>query len=143
MSGGLKEKIRSVFTPRREPQVVLAEKRLVTMGIGFIQGEIKATETQIQALEEQIARRESPEYQWLIQKYLPAERMRLLVARCEIPPDDGIKQAIAQGQINEIQHIQEELISLDQTLTMLQDRLSTLRRSEKDYFRNKQTGDQK
>ncbi len=138
----LKDKMRSVFTPKRAPHVVLAEKRLATMGIGFIQAEIKATEAQIQVVEEQVARRESPDYQWLILKYLPAERMRLLVARCDIPPDDGIKQAIAQGQINEIQHIQEELVSLEQTLSMLQDRLNTVRRAEKDYFRNKQNGDQ-
>ena len=141
MSTGLKEKIRSVFTPRRAPHVVLAEKRLATMGIGFIKCELKSIEAQIQVVEAQVARRESPDYQWLIREYLPNERMRLLIARCDIPPDDGIKQAIAQGQINEIQHIQEELVSLDQTLAMLQDRLNTVRRAEKDYFRNKQTGD--
>jgi hypothetical protein len=53
-----------------------------------------------------------------------------LEARCDIPPDDAIKQAMAQGQINEIDSQRRELEDMFRTVEILRERLDTLKAAE-------------
>jgi hypothetical protein len=114
----------------RNARTFFQQRRLLQFGIGAIQGQIAALEQSIAAVEAGLKHRETPEYQWLVRQYLPARRRQKLEARCEIPPDDSIKQAMAQGQINELELQIGELSEIEAELVVLRERLDIAREAE-------------
>jgi hypothetical protein len=127
----------AVSNPRKAVNNFYQQQRLVSYGIGTIQGQIATLEQSIAAIEEGIKLRETPAFQWHLKKYLPARRAQKLEARCDIPPDDSIKQAMAQGQINEIDGQIEEISELQSQLNTLRERLDIARQAEAKWFKSK------
>jgi len=114
---------------------VFDRRRLQKMGIGAIQERVNALEQQIGAMESALDKVESTGFLWLVNEYLPAERRRIEVDRSVIAPDDGIKQAMAQGQINEIGLIQEELPALRSRRDELTALLKLAREAEANWYK--------
>ena len=91
--------------------------------IGELQGEIN----NLQKVANNI---DSDSWRWMTEVMLPTEMRRIEHGRNEIDPDDGIKQAMAQGQINEIIHLQEISGSVIATLNQLQSQIEIARETE-------------
>lgn len=100
------------------------------MGLGQLINTIQDLESEIAGLEKAQARFTSPEWIWLTEVFFPLEIRRIEHERSSIPPDDAGKQAIVQGQINEILHLQEILINANMTLEMLRTQLKLGRETE-------------
>ena len=127
----------AVSNPRKAARNYFHQQRLVSYGIGTIQGQIATLEQAIAAIEEGLKQYESPAFQWLVKQYLPSRRAAKLEARCEISPDDSIKQAMAQGQINEIDAQMDELSEMRGQLDTLRERLDIARQAEAKWFQSR------
>lgn len=134
---GMREVRGAVSAARGRVRNFYQQRRLVELGIGQIQGQIASLQEQILAVEEGIKLAESPEFLWLTKSYLPARRRYKIEARCEIPPDDAIKQAMAQGQINELESQMGEIAELRSTLSTLQERLDIAREAESKWHQSR------
>ena len=100
------------------------------MGLGQILEAIQTLEQEIATLRAGLAHFESTEWKWLTENLLPREHQRIAMARSVISPEDSIKQAIAQGQINEIIHLQSILLDGKQRIETLQTQLESARETE-------------
>lgn len=104
-------------------------------GIGSIQARIGEIEQRIAAITTILDKINTVEFKWLVNEYLPAERRRIESERGTIPPGDVEKQCMAQGQLNEIDSIQNELPALELVADRLNQDLSQAREAEALWYK--------
>lgn len=107
-----------------------AKRTFSQMGLGQLINTIQDIQAEIEGLQKAQERFNSLEWIWLTEVFFPLEIRRIEHERSSIPPDDAGKQAIVQGQINEILHLQDILINANMTLEMLQTQLRVGRETE-------------
>lgn len=111
------------------------ERALMKSGIGAIQGLIGDLEARIDAANKIVDKIDSPEFNWLVQTYLPAERRRIETERSQVPPADTVKQCMVQGQLNEIDVIQNELPAMQARIDAMMSQLKVARGAEAAWYK--------
>ena len=125
--------------PRAMFQRIYDIRELEKRGIGSIQAAIGDLQEKLNAVEKQLDKVSSPAFKWLCEEYLPSERRRIESERGTVPPGDVEKQCMVQGQLNEIDHIQNELPALRHIFSELSDRLQSARDAESRWHKKRGT----
>ena len=80
---------------------------------GGLSEQIELLESKVYACDKALNHLQSDEWKWLIEEFFPYERCRIHLERENIPPDDSVKQAIVQGQLNEIKELSRRCIDME------------------------------
>lgn len=81
---------------------------------GGITERISLLEAKVYACEKALDHLQSDEWQWLTEEFFPYERCRIHIERENVPPDDPVKQALVQGQLNEIKELSQRCNEIEQ-----------------------------
>lgn len=93
-------------------------------GIADLRNGRELLEAEIQALEEMAKHHRSPEWAWLVEKFLPREVIRLSVSRAETDPTDTKIQCGFFHTIHYIKELTSRLTMIDNTLLRKREELS-------------------
>ena len=119
-----------IADPRGMVQRYHTRRALSLLPIAQIQEQLDIVRQRLDILFTIRERMHSKEYQWLIREYLPNERRRIMNERNQLPPGDTVKQAMAQGQINQVDKLLEDLHTLDVEINIAKESLDMYLKAE-------------
>ena len=91
------------------------------------QGQIvEALHKQHQGFVKRLTLLNDPRWQWACENVIPARKVEVALARCDIPADDAMRGAQATGQFNEL----EKLLGLRDVTAAIEKQLSDRLREE-------------